>query len=157
MEEEDPEGQENEGKGTNWELFVQLVHAVRTHGNIPRQLLWSIVVLIPKGKGDYHGIGLLKPIWKVLQQIMGHRPDKIELHNCLHGCRANGGIRTAVIEAKLAQQLSYLELKLKPFFGVFLDLKKAFDLMDREQCILIFESYRAGPRMNGLIQTRAMA
>ncbi len=25
----------------------------------PRQLLWSIVVLIPKGGGDYRGIGLL--------------------------------------------------------------------------------------------------
>ncbi len=28
MEEEDPEGQGNEGKGANWELFVELVQAV---------------------------------------------------------------------------------------------------------------------------------
>ncbi len=28
LEEEDPEGQRNEGKGANWELFVELVQAV---------------------------------------------------------------------------------------------------------------------------------
>ena len=55
-----------------------------------------------------------------------------------------------MIEAKLVQQLSYLELK--PFYGVFLDLKKAFDSMDRECCILILEGYRAGPRIIRLIR-----
>jgi hypothetical protein len=43
----------------NWKLFVQLVQAVWTHGIISRQMLWSIVVLIPKGGRDYRGIGLL--------------------------------------------------------------------------------------------------
>ncbi len=67
--EENPESQGNEGKGENWKLFVELVQAVWTHGTIPRQLLWSIVVLIPKGGGDYRGIGLLEPIWKVLELL----------------------------------------------------------------------------------------
>ncbi len=44
---------------------------------------------------------------------------------------------TAIIEAKLAQQLAYLELM--PFYGVFLDLQKAFDAMDRDRCILIWK------------------
>ena len=113
-------------------------------------MLWSIVVLIPKGEGDYRGIGLLEPIWKVLERIMDCRLDAIELHDCLHGCCAHRGTGTGVIEAKLAQQLSYLELK--PFYGVFLDLKKAFDLMDRERCIMILEGYGAGPRMIRLIR-----
>ena len=59
LEEEDLESQGNEGKGDNWALIVQLVQAVWTHGTIPCQLLWSTVVLIPKGGGDYIGIGLL--------------------------------------------------------------------------------------------------
>jgi hypothetical protein len=57
---------------------------------------------------------------------------------------------TAIIEAKLAQQLSYLELK--PFYGVFLDLRKAFDAMDREWAIMLLEGYGAGPRMIRLIR-----
>jgi hypothetical protein len=113
-------------------------------------MLWSIVVLIPKGRGDYRGIGLLEPIWKVIERITDRRLDAIELHDCLHGCRAHRGTGTGVIEAKLAQQLAYLELK--PFYGVFLDLKKAFDSMDRERCIMILEGYGAGPRMIRLIR-----
>ncbi len=114
--------------------------------------LYFAVVLIPKGGGDYHGIGLLlEPIWKVLERIIDRRLDAIELHDCLHGCCANRGTGTTVIEAKLAQQLSHLELK--PFYGVFLDLKKAFDSMDWDCCILILEGYRAGPWMIQLIWT----
>jgi hypothetical protein len=64
------------------------------------------------------GKGTQKP--KVLERIMDRRLDAIELHDCLHGCRARLGTGTGVIEAKLAQQLSYL--KLKSFYGVFLDL-----------------------------------
>jgi hypothetical protein len=145
LEEDDPESQGNfVGHGDNWKLFVELVQAVWTHGIIPRQMLWSIVVLIPKGGVDYRGIGLLEPIWKVLERIMDRRLDTIELHDCLHGCRAHHRIGTGVIEAKMVQQLSYLEMK--PFYGVFLDLKKAFDLMDRERCIMILEGYGACPR-----------
>jgi hypothetical protein len=77
--------------------------------------------------------------------VINHRLDSIQLHNSLHGCRNQCGMGTAIIEAKLAQQLSYLELQ--PFYGVFLDLRKAFNAMDREQCLMILEGYRDGPQM----------
>jgi hypothetical protein len=62
QQEEDPEGHGVDGAGDNWPLFVQLVQAAWAHGTIPCQLLWIIVVLIPKGGRDYRGIGLLEPV-----------------------------------------------------------------------------------------------
>ena len=106
--------------------------------------------MIPKGGGDFPGIGLLEPIWKVLEWIMDLRLDSIDLHDTLHGCCADRGTGTAVIEAELARQLSYLELQ--PFCGVFLDLKKALNAMDRERGILILEGHSVGPWMIRLIQ-----
>ncbi len=85
----------------------------------------------------------------MIERIIDCRLDSIQLHNSLHGCRHQRGIGTAIIKAKLVQQLSYLEMQF--FYGVFLDLGKAFDAMDREQCFMILEGYRAGPRMIRLI------
>ena len=143
--EEDVEGQGAPGDGDNWQLFAHLVQATWTYGIIPRQLLWTIVILIPKGGGDYRGIGLLEPIWWVIEWIIDHRPDSIQLDDSLHGCHHQCGMGTAIIMAKLAQQLSYLELQ--PYYGVFLNFRKAFDTMDRERCLMILEGYRAGPWM----------
>jgi len=149
--EEDPEtGPANADAGSHWRLFLSLVQAVWDYGDIPPQLLWVIVVLIPKGGGDYRGIGLLEPMWKVCERVIDKRLNAFDLHESLHGCRDRRGTGTAVIEAKLAQQLAHLEQV--PFYGVFLDLKKAFDAMDRERCILILEGYGAGPRMIRLIK-----
>jgi hypothetical protein len=65
--EEDAKGQGAPGNGDNWQLFAHLVQATWAYGIVPRQLLWIIVILIPKGGGDYRGIGLLEPIWKVIK------------------------------------------------------------------------------------------
>jgi hypothetical protein len=127
---EDPEtGIHHVGEGKTWDEFVELCSSVWATGIVPQQMCWVITVLIPKGGGEYRGIGLLEPIWKVLERVMDARLEKITLHDSLHGCLAGRGTGTGIIEAKLAQQLAHLEQT--PFFGVFLDLKKAFDAMDR--------------------------
>ena len=51
--EEDPEVLVHDGAGDSWRLFVHLVQTIWQTGEIPRQLLWVIVVLIPKGGGGY--------------------------------------------------------------------------------------------------------
>jgi hypothetical protein len=111
-----------------------------------------IVVLIPKGGGDYQGISLLEPMWKVCECVMDMRLNRISLHESLHGCCCcNGrGACTAVMEAKLAQQLAHLEQA--PFYGIFLDLKKAFNSMDCKCCLLILGGYGVGPKIIWLIQ-----
>jgi hypothetical protein len=58
---------------------------------IPQQMCWVVTVLIPKGGGEYRGIGLLEPIWKVLERVMDIRLEKIILHDSLHGCLAGRG------------------------------------------------------------------
>ena len=56
-----------------------------------------------------------------------------QVHDSLHGFRSERGTGTAIIEAKLSQRLAYLEAE--AFFGIFIDLQKAFDAMDREGCV----------------------
>ena len=101
--EEDPEKGVMEGLGDTWRLFVRLLQAIWHEGKIPRQLLWIVVVLIPKGGGGYRGIGLMEPMWKTLEVIMDRRLIAGEFHECLHGFVSHKGTGTAVIEAKLAQ------------------------------------------------------
>jgi hypothetical protein len=148
--EEDPKkGPNNVGEGENWCLLINLIQAIWTQGEIPQQLTWVIVVLLPKGGGDYRGIGLLEPLWKVVERIMDWQLNALPLHEALHGCQNGCGMGTAILEAKLAQQLVHLEQA--PFYGVFLDLKKAFNAMDRERYLLILDGYGAGPNMVWLI------
>jgi hypothetical protein len=150
QQEEDPKQSiGNQGAGDAWRLLMRLVDGVWEMGTIPQQLGWIIDVLIPKGGGDYQGIGLPEPIWKIIEQVMDKQLNAVELRKSLHGCRSGRGTGTAIIEAKLAQNLAHLEQR--PFFGVFLDLKKAFDSMDRDRCLLLLEGYVAGPNMRRLI------
>jgi len=59
-----------EGIEDRWRAFVTLLQAVWESGTIPTQMTWMIIVLLPKGGGDYRGIGLLDPIWKVMEKVM---------------------------------------------------------------------------------------
>ena len=52
---------------------------------MPEQMRWEIIVLLPKGDDDYHGIGLLDPFWKVVEKNMVARFASIKFHDCLHG------------------------------------------------------------------------
>ena len=51
-----------------------------------------------------------------------------KLHNVLHRFRAGRGTGTAIMELKLAQELSGIDQD--PLFLVFQDLRKAYDTMD---------------------------
>ena len=89
---EDPENGINHVKeGKTWDEFVKLCSSVWATGTIPQQMCWVVTVLIPKGGGEYWGIGLLEPIWKVLRRVMDIRLEKIILHDSLHGCLAGRG------------------------------------------------------------------
>ena len=112
-----------EGTRDNWWLLVQLIQAIWETGEIPNQMKWVTAVLIPKAKGKFRDIGLLEPMWKCVENIMDSRLQSIELHDCLHGFLTGYGTVTSTIEAKLTQQLVFLEQT--PLYSIFIDLRKA--------------------------------
>jgi hypothetical protein len=90
-----------------WQIFLWLIQAIWERGCVPDQMTWEIIVLLPKGGEDYHGIGLLEPFWKVVEKIMVRQLSSIKFHDCLHGGLPKWGTGTASIEVKLAQQLAW--------------------------------------------------
>ena len=119
-------------------------------GEIPQWMLLDIVILIPKGtSGNFSGIGLLEVIWKLMEQVVDACLSEIELHDYFHSFRAKRGTGTGIMEAKLIQQLTFSEQFL--LYGTFLDLRKAFDAVDRGRCIEILEDVGVGPQVIRLI------
>ena len=53
---------EQEPDRTRWDLLTTLIHHMWNSGEIPTELTWTILVLIPKDNGDKRGIGLLEVI-----------------------------------------------------------------------------------------------
>ncbi len=58
------------GRGDKWGIFLRLIQAIWEQESVPKQMTWEIIILLPKGGGNYRGIGLLEPVWKVVEKIM---------------------------------------------------------------------------------------
>jgi hypothetical protein len=58
------------GVGNKWQVFVKMMQTIWELGSIPEQMRWEIIALLPKGSGDYRGIGLLELFWKVEEKVM---------------------------------------------------------------------------------------
>ena len=64
------EDRSNVGLGEKMAPLCQTDEGHLGVGCMPEQMRWEIIVLLPKGNDDYHGIGLLDPFWKVGEKIM---------------------------------------------------------------------------------------
>ena len=105
---------------------------------------WQSELLIPNGRKEYRGIGLVEVMCKVVAVILHHRlATAITYHNFLHGFWAGRGTRTSTLEAKLLQQLAAMREEV--LYVIFLDLHKAYDSLDRSRSLNILEGYRIGP------------
>ena len=108
----DKEGgdQENTREGAeNWARFVDLVQTAFRDGDLVEEVTWQALVLIPKGKKGYRGIGLVEVMWKVVVTILNRRfAASITYHGVLYGFRAGRSTGTATLEAKLLQELAAL-------------------------------------------------
>ena len=63
--------------------------------------------MIPNGRQEYRGIGLVEVMWKVVAEILHRRlTASITYNDFLHGFWAGRGTGTAILEAKLLHQLA---------------------------------------------------
>jgi hypothetical protein len=72
----------------------------------------------------------------------------IKFHDSLHGRLSKRGTGTATIEAKLHQSLAWRDQCL--LYQIYIDLKKAYKALDREQTLNILAAYGVGPKMLAL-------
>ena len=69
-------------------------------------------------------------LWKVCSVVVNcWLKRSVVLHKTLHGFIEREGTGTATLEAKLSQQLTGLAHN--PLFHVLLDVRKAYDSLDR--------------------------
>jgi hypothetical protein len=116
-----------------------------TGEDIPSAFVVGILVLLPKPDGDFRGIALLEVIYKLISSIINRRLAKAlnnKFHDAIHGFREGRGTGTATIEAKLLMQLAARSNK--PLHMVFMDLKKAYDTLDRDRTMKILKGYGVG-------------
>ena len=68
------------------------------------ELTWNTTILIPKGKEECIGIGLVEVIWKMISTIINIRHSTyILIHDYLNGFRQGRGADTVMVEDKLSQ------------------------------------------------------
>ena len=105
------------------------------------------MVLIPKPEpGQFRGIGLLEPVWKLISAVINRRlMDHVKFHDDLHGFLPNRGTSTACLEAKLEAQLAIITGQ--PLHHIYLDFAKAYDSLDRERTLILLRDYGVGPNM----------
>ena len=112
---------------------------------------WQTVVIIPKGKKEYRGIGLVEVTWKVVAEILHRRfTTAITYHDALHGFWAGRGTGTATLKSKLLQQIAAMREEV--LYVIFLDLTKVYDALDRSRSLEILEGYGVGPRARRLLR-----
>ena len=100
---------------------MDLIHTVFREGDLVEEAMWQAVVLIPKWEKDYHVIGLVEVMWKVVAAVLNRRlTASITYHDFLHGFRAGIGTGTVTLEAKLLQHLA--DLREEVLYVIFLDL-----------------------------------
>ena len=110
---------EDKSGAENWARVVDLVQTSFREGDLAEESTWQAVFLLPKGKGDYRGIGLVEVMWKVVAVVLNRRfTSSITFHDVLHGFRAGRGTGTATLKAKIIQQLAAMREEV--FYVIFL-------------------------------------
>ena len=139
------------GKEKTWKKVLKIIESVFQGKEPPKVFALGILTLIPKADPtQMRGIALLEVIYKLKAAIINNRmADAIIFHKAIHGFRKGRSTMTATMILKLIMQ--YAQRTTKPTYYVFLDLKKAYDTMDRKRTLEILKTYGVGPIILGII------
>ena len=134
--------------------MVEVIQNAFTRTTLPQVFGIGILVLIPKSEhNQFRGIALLDVIYKLISRIISTRMnDSISYHDAVHGFRRKRGTTTAISELKLCMRATKMNKKVKPRCLIFLDLKKAYDTLDRSRTLEILKSYGVGPNICHIIE-----
>ena len=121
-------------------FLLETVQNMWRMGDIPQGLGWTILVLIIKGTLDTRVIVILETLWKVVETLIDTRlRASLQFHDVLHEFRAVRGTATAIMELKIAKELAILYHD--PLFLVFLDLRKAYNTVNKDRLIQNLDGY----------------
>ena len=130
--------------------LVEIVQHMWRTGEILQELGWTVLDLITKGTTYTRRIGLLDTLCMVVEALIDTCLRAIiQFHDVLHRFRAGKGTGTAIMELKLAQELARVDHS--PLFLVLLDLRKAYNTVDRDCLFQTLEGYGAGLCLCGLL------
>ena len=134
-----------------WMKLVVMVHCMWYTGSIPTELGCTFLLLIPKGRADTRGIRLFEIVCKLVDAVIDTRIKlAVEFHNMFHRFSLGRETEMEILELKFAQELASVEQS--PIFVISLNLRKAYDTLDRGRLLQNLEVYGAGPRLWSLLQ-----
>ena len=61
------------GGGELWKKVVELTQTAFGEELLAEEATWQAMVMVPKGKGEFRGIGLVEVIWKLVSLILHRR------------------------------------------------------------------------------------
>ena len=83
---------------SNWDQVVEILQTTFRYGRLPVECTWQTVVLIPKGNGEFRGIGLVEFLWKLLLGVINRQIGAtVQFHDVFHGFWEDWGTGTAYL------------------------------------------------------------
>ena len=132
-----------------WEDLIQAGFFL---GHLAEKCNWHTAILITKGNGDFHSIGLIEVLWFKVRGILNCRlTAAIKFHETLHGLQTFIVARTTSLETKLLQQI--VAMREEVLCDIFLNLYKAYHDLGRNCCLNILKDYGLIPRDLRLLQS----
>ena len=61
---------------SRWWISVKIIQLEFDIGELALDCTWNTIILLPKGGGEYHVIGLVEVLWKVISIIIDRRLEE---------------------------------------------------------------------------------